>query len=207
MSRSVKLPWRAFKAFHQQFCLDVLDSALLEKKNVQMFGSKSVASIANMKTLEESGIVSFHRDAAGVLIGVNRTVNAATYGYEDYLSQFDNLITVYPANSSANGAAWIACKGHCDYCGTALTLFGRDALGRKPQPLIGSAWACKTCQTIKKDHSVESFRELMVMREFEKETGVRFSREQLDYLGDIGISQTKVGLNPYLFNFEKHQQT
>ncbi len=207
----VHLPWRAFKAFHQMFCLANLDRSLTQGYNAprifQKMSSMTLASADHLKKLIDAKVLHYS-DTDG-MSKFKLSDEAATIGFERYVEHKPIRIIVYPSLISDKSKGWVTCDGHCDYCGEPLTLFGKDAFGQKPVPLTGNAWSCKVCQTLKSGgkggRTLEEFRFQMTMRCFEKESGVRFSQEQLDYLKTRDISWENVGIQPYEFKFEREQ--
>jgi hypothetical protein len=235
--KMIGLPWRAFKAFHQKFCIDTMGKDMLRNhKYVSLFDSDSSESQRHVSTMIEKGLLyrievpesnfpEFDSPSAEVKYIDDLLRNSpeqvepylernkyrgskslvlskrvAPYGYETA----ETKVVVYPKKSSGKGAAWMASKGHCVFCGSALTLFKRDVLTRMPVPYSGQYLACKSCHSTKTGHTLEEMRILMAMREFEEITGLRFSLDQLSFLEKVlDIKPKDIMIEHYEFYFEK----
>jgi hypothetical protein len=56
--KMITLPWRAFKAYHQRFCLDTMDTDYLgNNKSVPLFESKASAAVKHVKMLIDNGLM------------------------------------------------------------------------------------------------------------------------------------------------------
>lgn len=105
---------------------------------------------------------------------------------------------------------WARTGGHCYYCGAPLgskTEFTTDHILPKvaggTDAIENLAPTCRTCNTVKGAKSLEEFRTRCAMRSFRKQTGISFSKSQLEYLDSIGV---KLAIPSVRFWFEVEHQ-
>jgi hypothetical protein len=214
---SKPLPWRAFKGYHQLWSLHYLPNLIAKYESVPgLFRfTKDIpeATIHNIDQLIGQGLVTLKfNDDKSRLLGYELVADTVSAGFE---SVFEGLeagapVTVaIPSSRSVKGRAWLATSGRCAYCGTPLTLFGKDALSQLPPPRQDQQlWACKSCESSKntlrhEELSLDGLRERLSQKRFELAHGFRFSAPQIDFLATVGVSREQLELDTRPFYFEQ----
>ena len=162
----VILPWRSFKTFVQLY--DVLNGVTVSHRQKLMVHSNTIAGDRNRAPLIEHGLIAVEKIEKAIKV---HYIKGAPYGRHnpgDFL--------VAPEVGSAMGMAWMMTAGHCYYCGEHLHFFAKATLG------ADSVYACRTCHKSKGPRTLEEFRFIQSMHAFEQQHGLRFSRQQVDYL-------------------------
>ncbi|GEM_PF-2582686 len=192
----IELPWRAFKAFVQLYDLDagapLIAYRVFSHKHLLVFSKTHGGEIIRRQLLERRLItMDNERQRYTVLRGIPLGRNT------DHDNPLDPVVR--PQTRSTTGIAWVASQGRCSYCGTPLTFFSQLALGTGDDgaPLF----ACKSCHSMRGSRSLEEFRFLAGMKEFERQNGVRFNREQLAFLQQRGL---ELEIPHITFWFETH---
>ena len=192
----IELPWRAFKAFVQLYDLDagapLISYRVFSHEHLLVFSETNGGELIRRQLLERRLItMDAERQRYTVLRGIPLGRNT------DQDDPLDPVVR--PQTRSTTGAAWVASQGRCSYCGTPLTFFSQLALSRSDDgtPLF----ACKSCHSMRGSRSLEEFRFLAGMKEFERRNGVRFSRKQLAFLQQMGV---ELDVPNVTFWFEQH---
>ncbi len=178
----IELPWRAFKAFVQLYDLDtgapLISYRVFSHEHLLVFSNTRGGELIRKQLLEHRLItMDSERQRYTVLRGI--PLGRQT----DHDDPLDPVVR--PQTRSTTGAAWVASQGRCSYCGDPLTFFAQLALstGDDGTPLF----ACKSCHSMRGTRSLEEFRFLAGMKEFERQHGVRFDRRQLAFLQRMGV--------------------
>ncbi len=216
---SKPLPWRAFKGYHQLWSLHYLPKLISKHESVPgLFRfTKGIpeATIHNIDQLISAGLIrlKFDNDKSR-LLGYELVADTVSAGFESFFQEFERgegITIATPSSRSVKGRAWLATSGRCAYCGTPLTLFGKDALSQLPPPRQDQQlWACKSCESSKntlrrEELSLDSLRERLSQKRFEAAHGFRFSPQQIEFLETIGVSREQLELDALPFYFEQHE--
>lgn len=214
---SKPLPWRAFKGYHQLWSLHYLPKLISKYEAVPgLFRfTKDIpeTTVHNIDQLIDQGLVTLKfNDDKSRLLGyelVDDTVSAGFEAVFEGIETGEDVTVALPSSRSVKGRAWLATQGRCAYCGTALTLFGKDALSQLPPPRQDQQlWACKSCESSKntlryEELSLDGLRERLSQKRFEEAHGFRFSAQQLEFLEAVGVSREQLGLDARPFYFEQ----
>jgi hypothetical protein len=214
---SKPLPWRAFKGYHQLWSLHYLPTLISKYESVpglfRFTRDIPEATIHNIDLLISENLVTLKfNDDKTRLLGYELVADTVSAGFEavfDGLETGEDVTVAMPSSRSVKGRAWLATSGLCAYCGTALTLFGKDALSQLPPPRQDEEmWACKSCESSKntlryEDLSLDGLRERLCQKRFELAHGFRFSAQQIDFLESIGVAREQLGLDVQSFYFEQ----
>ncbi len=214
---SKPLPWRAFKGYHQLWSLHYLPKLISKHESVPgLFRfTKDIpeATVHNIDQLISAGLIRLQfNDNKSRLLGYELEANTVSVGFEinfEGIKNGEDVTVAMPSSRSVKGRAWLATQGRCAYCGTPLTLFGKDALSQLPPPRQDQQlWACKSCESSKntlrrEELSLDGLRKRLSQKRFEVANGFRFSAQQIDFLESIGVSREQLGLDARPFYFEE----
>jgi len=217
---SKPLPWRAFKGYHQLWSLHYLPNLIAKYESTPgLFRfTKDIpeSTIHNIDQLISSGLVRLKfNDDRSRLLGYELVAGTVSAGFETMLEGLKAgapVTVAMPSSRSVKGRAWLATQGRCAYCGTPLTLFGKDALSQLPPPRQDQQlWACKSCESSKntlrhEDLSLDGLRERLSQKRFEAAHGFRFSPQHIEYLATIGVTREQLELDARSFYFEQLEE-
>jgi len=217
IQHSKPLPWRAFKGYHQLWSLHYLPTLMSKYESMPgLFRfTKDIpeATVHNIDQLISAGLIRLKfNDDKSRLLGYELEANTVSAGFETTFEEpepDENITVAMPSSRSVKGRAWLATSGRCAYCGTPLTLFGKDALSQLPPPQQDQQlWACKSCESSKntlgyEDLSLDGLRERLSQKRFEVANGFRFSPQQIEFLEAVGLSREQLGLEAQPFYFEQ----
>jgi len=195
----IELPWRAFKAFVQLYDLDtgapLISYRVFSHEHLLVFSNTRGGELVRKQLLERRLITM---DSEGQRYTVLRGIPLGRN--TDHDDPLDPVVR--PQTRSTTGAAWIASQGRCSYCGTPLTFFSQLALSTV---IDGGAplFACKSCHAMRGSRSLDEFRFLAGMKEFERRNGVRFDQKQLFFLKQMGV---ELAVPDVEFWFERKQK-
>jgi len=197
----VILPWKSFKAYVQLFDISAGDLSIeipIRSQSAKLLvESGTSAGESTRAPLLMHGLIKVATDGR---IALRRGI---PYGRE-YLSREPDpaSIIVSPQARSAAGAAWIRTYGRCAYCGKPLMFFSQLALGNTVDGNGGMRlFGCKRCHAMRGSRSLENFRFLVEMEQFQRRHGVRFDRQQVEYLKKIGV---ELDIPHHAFWFERY---
>ena len=213
----VMLPWRSFKAYVQLYDYfmaeqDGLKLSRRAKYSELMVASDTLAGERTRAPLLKYGLIDIippapedqkekmpFRFSGGMVMVARGTPCGREWMSGDEFSS----PRVYPQPRSEAGKSWIRTGGRCAYCGKPLTFFYDLALGKSIDEEYGVRFfACRRCHSIRGPRSLDEFRRLIQMNDFEKRYGVRFNRRQIDFLKrELGVV---LDFKPVTFWFEQY---
>lgn len=192
------LPWRSFKAYVQLFDLSERKFSTEAPRRARL----SLLAASNTRAGENTRAPLFAHDLIEVTmegrLGIKRGV---PYGRKHLSDLEPGNPIVSPQTRSAAGAAWIRTFGRCAYCGRPLAFFSQLALGLEKES-GERLFSCKRCHAMRGPRSLEDFRFLVEMEQFQRRHGVRFDRRQVEYLQRMGV---RLDMPACTFWFERYQ--
>ena len=166
----IYLPWRSFKAFVTLWEVVVLEYKLMYRErtlaaSITETGDKIRAPLVKNRLIEVNGT---GRDMS------IRLLRGTPWGHHTHAP---GETLVCPDTGSGPGLAWVRSIGRCYYCGEQLRFFSQLAFHSD-----SGFFACKVCHGTKGTRTLEEFRFIKAMDTFEAAHGVRFDRQQFEWL-------------------------
>lgn len=200
-SFDVAVPWRSFKAFvqlydyTQRFGKDIVERPQHRGGLELLVLSEARAGEKTRAPLLSHGLI----EVADTYIRYNRGIPCGREDAHPLHEGNTPSLIVSPVARSAAGGAWVRTQGRCAYCAQPLR-FSHLALGADSESAGARLIACKRCHATRGPRSLEDFRFMMAMKRFQEKNGVRFSREQVEYLRGVGF---ELDIPKYEFWFER----
>ncbi len=213
----VVLPWRPFKAYVQLWDYFMAEQAGLKlsrraNRAELMVASDTRAGERTRAILLKHELIAFvpptpesESEKPPYLCsdGMVMVARGTPCGREWMIGDEFSSPTVYPQPRSEAGKAWIRTRGRCAYCGKPLTFFHDLALSKQIDEEYGVRFlACRRCHCSRGTRSLEEYRRVVQMNDFEKRHGVRFNKRQVEFLRkEFGVD---FGFREIRFWFEQY---
>ena len=187
-SGEVVLPWRSFKAFVQLYDYTTHTGSELVEIFQGRAGRTELAELLVQSPAKAGERTRGSLLAHGLITVFNGFVcvrRGVPLGRESRATDRDSPVVV-PELRSKEGIAWRHTNGRCAYCGTPLGFSYQFVVGSYTDNGVHLA-ACKRCHSSRGSKSLEEYRFEVQMNRFEGDHGVRFNKDQVEFLLEMGV--------------------